>query len=261
VPCDARAVPILPGAEPFQADGGDVAALLVHGFTGTPQSMRDWGEHHAAAGLTVRVPRLPGHGTSWEECNRTRWEDWYACVERVLLALAPDHTVVVGGMSMGGALALRLAQQHPEHVAGLVLVNPAVRTEDWRVPLLPLLRRLTPSFPAISGDIRKDGPTELAYTRTPLHAGASVTRLQRTVRDDLARVTAPLRLYRSAVDHVVPASSSQVVLDGVSSTDVEQVVLPDSYHVATLDHDALTVFDGSLAFARQLGARAGRVSA
>ncbi|WP_336922654.1 alpha/beta hydrolase [Aquipuribacter sp. SD81] len=254
-------MPILPGAEPFQADGGDVAALLVHGFTGTPQSMRDWAEHHAAAGLTVRVPRLPGHGTTWQECNRTRWEDWYACVERELLALAADHTVVVGGLSMGGALALRLAQEHPEHVAGLVLVNPAVRTEDWRIPLLPLLRRLTPSFPAIGGDIRKDGPSEIAYTRTPLHAGASVTRLQRTVRGDLSRVTAPIRLFRSAVDHVVPASSSAAVLAGVSSTDVEQVVLPDSYHVATLDHDAATVFGGSLALARRVAADSGRVVA
>jgi carboxylesterase len=248
-------VPILPGAEPFQADGGDVAVLLVHGFTGTPQSLRDWAEHHAAAGLTVRVPRLPGHGTTWQECNRTRWEDWYACVERELLALAEDHTVVVGGLSMGGALALRLAQEHPDEVAGLVLVNPAVSSEDRRLAALPLLRHLVPSLGGIANDVRKDGPVELAYDRNPLHALWSLTQLWRVVSRDLSRVTQPLVLLRSREDHVVPASSSAAVLAGVQSTDVQEVVLEDSYHVATLDNDALTVFESSLALVQRITGR------
>lgn len=249
-------MPILPGAESFQADGSDVAVLLVHGFTGSPQSLRDWAEHHAAAGLTVRLPRLPGHGTSWQELNRTRWPDWYACVERELLSLAADHTVVVAGMSMGGALALRLAQEHPDQVAGLVLVNPAVLSEDRRLAALPVLRHLVGSFPAIGNDIRKQGPTELAYDRTPLHAGWSTTRLMDTVRGDLARVTAPLLVLHSPQDHVVPPSSTAAVLAGVSSPDVRDVVLADSYHVATLDHDAPTIFEESLAFVRRVAERA-----
>lgn len=249
-------MPILPGAEPFQADGGDVAVLLVHGFTGTPQSLRDWAEHHAAAGLTVRLPRLPGHGTSWQELNCTRWPDWYAAVQRELLQLtASGHRVVVGGLSMGGALALRLAQEHPDLVHGLVLVNPAVLTEDRRLALLPVLRHLVPSFPAIGNDIRKQGPSELAYDRSPLHAAWSAGQLLATVRADLPRVSAPLLVLHSPQDHVVPPSSTAALLAEVSSTDVQDVVLPDSYHVATLDHDAPTVFERSLRFVQGLDAR------
>ncbi|MFC5382259.1 alpha/beta hydrolase [Aquipuribacter nitratireducens] len=251
-------MPILPGAESFQADGGDVAVLLLHGFTGTPQSLRDWAEHHAAAGLTVRLPRLPGHGTTWQECNRTRWQDWYSCAERELLALARDHTVVVAGMSNGGALALRLAQEHPDEVAGLVLVNPAVLLEDPRLVALPVLRHLVPSLPGIADDIRKEGRHELAYDRTPLHALWSMTHLWRAVRGDLSRVTQPILLLRSAVDHVVPASSSAAVLAGVTSRDVREVVLPDSYHVATLDHDAPRVLEASLEHVRRVTAGAAR---
>ncbi len=255
-PCDHRPVPILPGAEPFQADGGDVAVLLVHGFTGTPQSLRDWAEHHAAAGLTVRLPRLPGHGTRWQELNRTRWQDWYATVERELLQLvASGHRVVVGGLSMGGALALRLAQQHPDRVAGLVLVNPAVLSEDRRVAMLPVLRHLVSSFPAIGNDIRKQGPTELAYDRTPLHAAWSTLQLMATVKADLVRVTAPLLVLHSPQDHVVPPSSTAAVLAGVSSDDVSDVVLPNSYHVATLDHDAPVVVEASLRFVERVTAQ------
>ena len=66
-------MPVLPGAEPFLHDGSDeIGMLLCHGFTGSPQSLRPWGEHLAAEGLTVRCPRLPGHGTDWREMNRTR---------------------------------------------------------------------------------------------------------------------------------------------------------------------------------------------
>ena len=73
---------VLPGAEPYSHQGGSTGVLLCHGFTGSPASLRPWAEFLAAAGLTVSLPRLPGHGTTWQEMNRTRWEDWYAEVDR-----------------------------------------------------------------------------------------------------------------------------------------------------------------------------------
>src|SRR6476620_2578144 len=77
-------VPVLPGAEPFSHDaagpGGEIGVLISHGFTGSPQSVRPWAEHLAGEGFTVRLPRLPGHGTSWQERNRTRFEDWYSTI-------------------------------------------------------------------------------------------------------------------------------------------------------------------------------------
>jgi carboxylesterase len=81
-------MPLLPGAEPFRHDGGPIGALLCHGFTGTPQSLRPWAEHLAAADVTVRLPRLPGHGTTVQEANLTTWHDWYAELERNLAELS-----------------------------------------------------------------------------------------------------------------------------------------------------------------------------
>lgn len=253
--CHHQGVPVVAGAEPFTADGGDVAVLLCHGFTGSPQSLRAWAEHHAGAGLTVRLPRLPGHGTSWQELNRTRWQDWYACVERELLELsASGHRVVVGGMSMGGALGVRLAQQHPTLVQGLVLVNAAVRIDDPRLAALPVLRHVVPSLAAIGDDLKKPGVTEGAYSRTPLHALWSMTRLFATVCADLPMVTAPVLAFRSRVDHVVPASSTAQLLAGIASADVREVVLEDSFHVATMDNDAPAILAGSLEFALRVAA-------
>jgi len=245
-------VGVLPGAEPFAADGSEVGVVLSHGFTGSPQSLRPWAEHLAAAGLTVRLPRLPGHGTRWQDLNDTRWPDWYGELERAFDDLRRRCRQVFGmGLSMGGTLVIRLAEQRPAEVAGLVLVNPSLGTERKDVKYaLPLLHRVVPSLAGIGSDIRKPGVTELAYERTPLRAMHSLSRLWPLVVADLGLVTAPVLLYRSRVDHVVEPMSGRLLRDGASSTEVSEVILEDSYHVATLDHDAPAIFAGSLDFVR-----------
>src|SRR5207253_2655684 len=122
---DHPSVPVMPGAEPFSAPGGPHGALVLHGFTGTPQSMRGLANAFAAAGYTVELPLLPGHGTSVEDMATTTFADWSAAAERAYEDLAARcERIVVAGLSMGGTLAARLAARHPE-ISGLVLVNGA----------------------------------------------------------------------------------------------------------------------------------------
>lgn len=244
---------VLPGAEAFQHDGGPVGVLLCHGFTGNPASLLPWAEHLAEAGFTVSLPLLPGHGTSWQDLNASRWPQWYATVDVALSQLRGRcESVVVAGLSMGGALALRLAELRGDDVAALVLVNPAVSFENPTYRLVPALKLLLPSVPAIGDDIKKQGVTELAYPRTPLRALDSMFDLTRRVRDDLASVTQPILLFRSVQDHVVPASSSALILRSVSSADVTEAICADSYHVATLDHDAPRIFRDSVEFINRI---------
>lgn len=241
---------VLPGAEPIEHDGGDTGVLLVHGYTSTPQSMRAWAAHLAAAGYTVRVPRLPGHGTTWQELNRTTWPDWYAEVDRVFDELRSRcRFVFAGGLSMGALLATKLALEQGPRVAGLMLVNPIYFHPHRMLPLLPVLRYVVPSFPGVAGDVKKlGGEAELAYARNPLRSMYSQTQLWQDVRRDLAEITQPLLLLSSRVDHVVPGACSTYLLEHVSSTDVMQVWLEDSYHVATLDNDAPLIHDESVRF-------------
>jgi carboxylesterase len=246
-------VGVMPGAEPFTADGGDVGVVLSHGFTGTPQSLRPWAEHLAAAGLTVRLPRLPGHGTRWQDLNDTRWLDWYGEVERALDELRGRcRQVFAMGLSMGGTLVLRLAEQRPSDVSGLVLVNPSLGTERKDLKYaLPVLARFVPSVAGIGSDIRRPGTTELAYDRTPLKAMRSLSQLWPLVTADLGRITAPVLLFRSRVDHVVEPLSGRLLRDGATSAEVTEVILEESYHVATLDNDAPAIFAGSLDWVRE----------
>lgn len=244
---------VLPGAEPYSHDGSDTGVLLIHGFTSTPLSMRPWADHLVERGYTVRVPRLPGHGTTWQEMNRTRWDDWYAEVDRTFRDLhAQCARVFVAGLSMGGSLGLALAEEHGPRLHGLVLVNPAVKFDDWRVSLVPVLKYVMPSAPAIASDIKKPGVVEQAYDRSPVHAAHSQFIGWKNVIRDLPEVTQPVLLLHSVDDHVVPASSSELILARVSSPDVTEIVLHDSYHVATLDNDAPRIFDESVAFIERL---------
>ena len=244
---------VMPSAEPWSADGNEIGILVLHGFSGSPASMKPWGQALAEEGWTVRVPRLPGHGTTWQEANLTTWQDWYGEAERQFLELqARCSHVFVMGLSVGGALSLRLAEVHGDAVTGLALVNPAVSSEDKKLILLPVLSRLMSSFPGVVNDIAKPGQDEVGYDRLPLKALRSLTEFWKITKADLGKVTQPLVVFHSAHDHLIEPSSSEYILEHVASTDLREVVLLESFHVATLDYDADLIVRDSIAFVRRL---------
>ncbi|MFC5724601.1 alpha/beta hydrolase [Streptomyces gamaensis] len=254
-------MPLLPGAEPFRHDGGEVGALVCHGFTGSPQSVRPWAEHLAERGLSVSLPLLPGHGTRWQDMQVTTWQDWYAEVDRALRELRERCSrVFVCGLSMGGALALRLAAKHGDAISGVAVVNPANKVHGQATKALPVLRHLVRSTQGIASDIAKEGAEEVGYDRVPLHAAHSFRRFLRLLDGELPQVTQPLLLLHSPQDHVVPPADSERILSRVSSRDVTERLLDRSYHVATLDHDAELVFEETYAFITRIVAGTGEAA-
>ncbi|GAA3010965.1 alpha/beta hydrolase [Streptosporangium longisporum] len=242
-------MPVMPGAEAYHHAGGRIGVLLCHGFTGSPQSLRPWGEYLAAAGMTVALPRLPGHGTTWQEMNRTRWEDWYAELDKSLADLRGRcDEVFVMGLSLGGCMALRLAEVHGDGIKGVVVVNPSVVNDVPLLWLSPVLKFVVNSVPGVAGDIKKEGATELGYARTPVKAAAGLLRLWKLTRSELGKITQPVLIFHSPQDHVVKPASVRILRERLTGGNLNVVELPDSYHVATLDNDADRIFAGSLEF-------------
>jgi carboxylesterase len=249
--------PIIPGAEPFAADGGPNGALVLHGFTGNPNSMKGIGLAFAAAGWAVELPRLPGHGTAIEDMLDTTWADYAgeaeAALDRLAARLPAGGQIVVAGLSMGGTLTVWLATRHPE-LAGIVCVNPAAEPAG---PMAELVDAAIASgeevMPGIGSDIADPDSAETAYPGTPLRPLRSLIDAIDALQPGLADITCPLLLFTSPEDHVVPPSNSDHLANSVSGP-VERVACGRSYHVATLDYDKDLIVERTLEFAAKVTA-------
>ncbi len=245
--------PVVAGAEPVSivAAGDAGGVLALHGFTGSPSSMRAIASAIADAGLHVEVPRLPGHGTDIADMVPTRWADWNGEVAAAYERLAVrTPRVVVVGQSMGGSLALWTALQHPG-IRGLVLINPLTEPQpaDVREMIAELLATGTDIAPGIGSDIAEPGVTEVAYGGTPLAPLISL------LDDGLVSLTGrygeltmPLLLFTSRQDHVVDPAQSEH-LARTYGGDVDHRWLERSYHVATQDYDRHEITAAAVEFA------------
>jgi carboxylesterase len=244
--------PILPGAEPFSADGGPQGALVLHGFTGNPASMRGVAEALVAAGLTVELPLLPGHGTAVEDMIPTGWSDWYGCAEETYGKLrARCSSVAVVGLSMGGALTLTLAADHPE-IAGIVCINAVVTPpEGMAEGVQALLDQGMETMDGIGSDIADPEVTEMAYPQTPLRPLLTMFAAATSFEGRLADVRCPVLVMNSPQDHVVPPENSDIIANGVAGP-VERVTLERSYHVATQDYDKDLIEAKTVEFVRRV---------
>jgi len=247
---------IIPGCEPWSAPGGPHGVLVLHGFTGNPQSMQGLAKALHGAGFAVELPLLPGHGTSVDDMLDLGWPDWSAAAEAAYAALAERvDKVLVAGLSMGGSLTLWLAARHPE-IAGIACVNPVV---DIGAEMVDGIRQMLDGgvdrIPGIGSDVADPDAREKAYDAAPLRPLLSLADAAAEAVDDLVKVTCPVLLMNSPQDHVVEPRNSDIVAERVSGP-VERVALERSYHVATLDYDKDLIFERSIEFAHRVTAGA-----
>jgi carboxylesterase len=229
---------VLPGAEAFSFDGGKVGILVVHGFTGSPQSMRYLGERLGEHGYTVLGPRLPGHGVSPAAMAKTTAADWVGAAEDALIEIsAKCDKVFVAGLSMGGTLSLYLAAMHPDKVAGVIPINAAAQIESPDMASIAYARNMPDTIPGIGSDMMDTATKELAYPEVPVVCMKHAIGLAATARALLSRIKCPTFVINSRVDHVLSPTNATVIANNVGSDRVELLWLNRSYHVATIDHD------------------------
>lgn len=249
---------LIPGAEAQSVAGGPIGALVLHGFTGNPSTMRPLADALVAQGYSLELPRLPGHGTVIGDMVPTRFDDWSQEVESAYRSLATRcEMVVVVGLSMGGMLTCWLAAQHPE-IAGIVCINPMVAPQEPM--MVEMIKQMIEAgetvAPGVGSDIADPEVHESAYLGSPLEAVLSLFEAIDELQPRLSSIACPLLLMTSSQDHVVPPSNSDHLAASVSGS-VRRVALERSYHVATLDYDRQKVADETVAFIKSLASRVG----
>jgi carboxylesterase len=246
-----------PAPEPFFLAGGPQAALLVHGFTGSPPEMRLIGDYLHARGMTVHAPLLPGHGTDPADLNRRRWTEFAERVDRAYAELqARSEQVVLAGLSMGALLALHHAARDPSVPAAVVTL--ALRLRNPLSMLLPLLKHFTPFWAKPRAMLMdpEAGGRLWSYPTAPTRAGHELLKLQRQVRRDLPRVTCPLLIVHSTLDDQLHPACPHWVNDRVGSRDKDLLLLHNSGHALTVDREWELVAERTYAFIQaRLGPR------
>jgi carboxylesterase len=247
---------IMPGCEPFSSPGNSMGVLVLHGFTGNPYSMRPLAERCAAAGYSVELPRLPGHGTSLADLVPRRWPDFVEVALGAYDELAQRcEKVAVVGLSVGGGLTALIAEERPS-VVGCVFINPMLKGPGAEME--SALKDLIDSGLEVletgaDSDIKKAGTTEAKYEGWPLRALQSVIEGVEGVDANLSSITAPSLLLSSREDHTVAPDNGDEIVNH-SCGPVERIWLEESFHVATLDNDQELVEASTIDFlAKVLG--------
>jgi carboxylesterase len=237
----------------WSADGSgvnkEIGVVLVHGYTGSPSSMRPWAEYLNQQGYTVRVPLLPGHGTKPEDLSEIKWQQWPEKIESELDELRKNCTkIFICGFSMGGGTTLHVATKRSDKIAGIILVNPMIHLPFIGTKLAYLLSRIKKYRSSAGDDIKRPGVTQGGYEVMSTEGIYQILQMLKYTRANLHRVSVPMQLFHSVDDHTLPVSNTEIVMKRVGSLSKERIELTNSFHVATLDYDAEVIFENSRMF-------------
>ncbi|MFO1149056.1 MAG: alpha/beta fold hydrolase [Alsobacter sp.] len=254
----------------FRMGCGATAVLLIHGLTGTPAEMKWLGKQLAAAGFSVYGVQLAGHCGTERELAATTWVDWQDSVLRVLDEVRRTHRqVILGGLSAGALLALRVAAERPLQVAGLMLFSTTLVSDGWSMPrtrallgpwlALGLWRfwRFEERAPYGIKDERtrerilaamQSGDSSAAgHMATPGACVRQLHRLSKVVRRELDRIRCPALVVHAEEDDVASRGNADLIASRLRG-DVRKVILQDCYHLVLLDRERHRVAQESLSF-------------
>ena len=237
--------------------------LLIHGLTGTPSEMKHLGRVISRKGISVACPELAGHCKSIQDLKKTKWQDWYASVEKVFDALKEEFEhVFITGLSMGALMAMMIAAKRPNQVAGVIPLSSTFFYDGWNISkfqqkvLLPIVLHTPLKYfleweekspygikcertRALVHSIleNKDARTadKIGYFKTPATVILESFHLIKATENIMKDVTCPLLIVHSTEDEMASIKNAYYVEQHVSSKHIETMYIDDTYHVVTLD--------------------------
>jgi len=223
---------LLPGRE------GGVGIIVLHGYMAAPEEVAVLGERLNALGLTVYLPRLPGHGTSPGNLASVGWTDWAGVADgawRLVSGLCRQW--VIAGFSTGAGLALHEAAIHPGRYAALVSMSAPLGLVLAPGPFVRFGDRLIAAarHAGLAGSgagffaNHPDNPG-INYRRNCIHGVAEVQRLMRVVRKELGSIAMPALVMQGSGDRVVRRNSARIIHDALGSSNKRLALVESESH-------------------------------
>jgi carboxylesterase len=177
------------------------------------------------------------------------WPEWPAKVEGEILELRKHCSqIFVAGLSMGGGTTLQIASTHGDQLCGIILVNPMIHVRGISPQLAFVISRVIKFGKSVGNDIKRKGVTEYSYDRMPYRGIHQLLTMLKLTRAALPSIKVPMQLFHSVDDHTLPVSNTEIIMRKIGSPNKSRIELLNSYHVATIDHDADLIFANSLTF-------------
>jgi len=240
--------------KPFLHEGGETGVLLIHGFTGSVAHMRPLGDALADRGYTVMGINLPGHATTEEDMGRTDWRQWLAAAQTAADDLHRScKTVAVAGLSMGGLLALLLAEAGKADAC--VTLSTPMATQNRLLSLAGVLAFVKPRISWAPPEERHkllDSAFDYGYTGFPTRKGADLNHLIHMARSGLKAVKCPLLAVQSTGDETIWPGSADCILSGASSEVKQKLVLQKVPHVCTISTELPSIVNAMDVFLKAL---------
>jgi carboxylesterase len=229
----------------FLLEGNSIGILLLHGWSSPPDEFLSLAKYLNSFGYTVSAPLLRGHGTKPEDLLGVTWQDWLKDSQKALAELKKQNLrIFVGGISMGGNLAMLLSQD--ESIAGIITMGASVRFRFQILVKISLFfmgltktyrRKYYPPW------VRKRMGNRNVYSYYPIESAKEVIRLAEYTKKNLERIEKPILIMQSTSDHLVSRKSPRTIYRGVKSQIKEIFWAENAYHVFINGENKERVFD------------------
>ena len=212
--------------------------LLVHGFLASPAELSDFGQQLSGPDVAVMGVRLAGHGTSpWDLKERT-WRDWLNSLRRAyrILSAYCDQIIVIG-FSMGGALSLRFAAEHPAKLIGVASISAPIAYRDRKMAFVPLVHGINklaswlPSFEGIMPFRENESEhPDINYRHIPIHGLYQMRALTNDLQNHLPEIEVPSMIVQGNEDPVVEPESGRIIYNELATSDKSLHWVPSDRH-------------------------------
>lgn len=233
-------------AAPFRKKAGRIGCVLLHGFTGTPYSLRNLGDALYSRDITVYAPLLPGHGTKPKDMVGISYLQWIEICRQAINEIKKNcDNVFIIGLSMGGTIALYLASEL--QVNGIVCLSTPIEGSCFVGPFYSLLKHIVRYWPKWRSFL-KPYRSELGYRWYPCYAIDMFVVLLRETRSRLSKVNCPVLLMHSKNDKRVSCKHMKLIFNEIGTQNKETIMLNTRKHAITLGEEKRKIIRAVVSF-------------